>query len=117
MVLLILIRGQALVIRSPGAYQAVFLDNGQVYFGKLESVNRDFLGLHDIYYLRAGTAVQQGAEVAPAAGSQLDLIKLGAELHAPKDEMIINRDHVLFYEDLSENGEIMKLIRKHKAGK
>lgn len=118
-VILVLVRGDGLVIRSPGAYQAVFLDNGQVYFGKLESLNKDFLSLRDIYYLRAGIPVQQGSSQADPSlsGAQLDLIKLGSELHAPKDEMIINKGHVLFYEDLNESGEVMKLIRKHKAGK
>lgn len=110
---LILLRGQQLVIRSPEAYQAVFLDNNQVYFGKLKSVNRDFWSLTDIYYLRAGTVQQIGE----GGETQVDLVKLGAELHAPKDEMIINKEHVIFYEDISENGEIMKLIRRHKSGK
>lgn len=112
LVVLILVRGEKLVIRPGAAYQAVFLDNGQVYFGKLKSLNRDFLSLTDIYYLRAGT-VQRGEE----SGGQVDLIKLGAELHAPRDEMIINKEHVLFYEDISETSEVVKLIRKHKQGK
>lgn len=120
LVFVVLIRGQELIIRTPEAYQAVFLDNGQVYFGKLKAVNRDWWSLTDIYYLRAGT-IQQGALGEDQARdvptlSQLDLIKLGAELHAPKDEMIINKTHVIFYEEISENGEVMKLIRKHKQG-
>lgn len=110
LLVIVVLRGQRLLIRTPSAYQAVFLDSGQVYFGKLHAVNRDFLSLTDIYYLRAGT-VQQGGQTE----GQIDLIKLGAELHAPKDEMIINKDHVLFYEDLNESGEVMRLIRKHKA--
>lgn len=108
----ILVRGEKLVVREGAAYQAVFLDNGQVYFGKLKSLSRDFLSLTDIYYLRAGT-VQQGEQ----SGQQVDLIKLGAELHAPRDEMIIGREHVIFYEDIGEGSEVMKLIRKHKTGK
>lgn len=113
LVVLILFRGQQLVIRSPDAYQAVFLDNNQVYFGKLKSVNRDFWSLSDIYYLRAGTVQQigQGTE------TQIDLVKLGGELHAPRDEMIVNKEHVIFYEDIGDNSEIMKLIRSHKSGK
>lgn len=119
--LLLLFRGQRVVIRNPESYQAVFLDNGQVYFGKLHSLNRDFLSLTDIYYLRAGT-VQQARAAGSSSGSEaevgaVDLIKLGAELHAPRDEMIINKSHVLFYEDLGENGQIMQLIRKHQSGK
>lgn len=111
LVLVIVFRGQQLLIRNPEAYRAVFLDNGQVYFGKLKSLNRDFWSLTDIYYLRAGTIQQAGQE----GNAPLDLVKLGAELHAPHDEMIINKEHVIFYEDLGENGEVMKLIRAHKS--
>lgn len=117
-VVVIVLRGQRLLVRTPSAYQAVFLDNGQVYFGKLGAVNRDFLSLTDIYYLRAGSIQSPpSGGTPPEAGQKIDLIKLGAELHAPKDEMIINREHVLFYEDINENGEVMRLIRKHKTGK
>src|SRR3989344_384732 len=61
-------RGQQLVIRDPGAFQAVFLDNGQVYFGKLRSLNRDLWSLTDIYYLRAGT-LQHGSRGGAFQGS------------------------------------------------
>ena len=110
----LLVRGQSLVIRAPDNYQAVFLDNNQVYFGRLKSVNRDLWSLTDIYYLRAGTVQNAGTGNAE---DKLDLIKLGGELHGPLDEMIINKEHVVFYEDISESGEIMKLIRKHQTGK
>lgn len=110
LVILILVRGQKLVVRTPDAYQAVFLDNNQVYFGKLKSLNRDFWSLTDIYYLRAGTVQQIGS----GGETQIDLVKLGAELHAPKDEMIINKEHVIFYEEIGETSEIMKSIRQHQ---
>lgn len=114
LVLWIVIAGNKLLVRTSDGYQAVFLDNGQVYFGKLKAANRDFLSLTDIYYLRAGS-LQPSADGAPQAAG-VDLVKLGAELHAPRDEMIINREHVLFYEDITESGQVMQLIRKHKAG-
>jgi hypothetical protein len=108
---LLLYQDSGLVVRNEGTFQAVFLDNNQVYFGRLEEVNQDFWSLTDIYYLRTGGTVQQGGAVSP---SQIDLIKLGAELHAPTDEMIIGKEHVVFYEEIGEDSEIMKLIRQHK---
>ena len=111
LVLFVLLRGEKLLIRTPESYQAVFLDNNQVYFGKLKAIDENFWSLTDIYYLRAGT-LQPGTQ---AAGDQIDLVKLGAEIHGPKDEMIINRDHVIFYEEIGEGGQVMKLIRDHKS--
>jgi len=110
-IIVVLARGESdLTVRDPGAYQAVFLDNGQVYFGRLKNLNDDFVSLTDIYYLQSG-ALQQGEEV----GAQIDLIKLGAELHQPRDEMIIHKDHIVFYEDIGRESEVAKLIEQHKA--
>lgn len=104
---LYIFKGERLVVRDSETYQAVFLSNNQVYFGKLKSVNRDLWRLTDVYYLRAGTV--------QSASSEIDLIKLGGELHAPTDEMFINKSHVIFYEAISETGEVMRLIRKHQG--
>ena len=98
-------RGDDLVVRTKDNYQAVFLDNNQVYFGKLKNIGRGLWSLTDVYYLRAGAEGQQGP----------DLIKRGAELHAPEDEMILSKDHVLFYEEIGKTGEVMNLIKQHKA--
>ncbi len=47
-------------------------------------------------------------------GSQL--IKLGEEVHGPEDAMIINRDQVLFYENLKPGGKVSQLIQNYKSG-
>src|SRR6201985_2895939 len=39
-------------------YQAVFLTNGQVYFGKFGNVNSSYVKLTNIYYLQVQQAVQ-----------------------------------------------------------
>ena len=41
-----------------GQYQAVFLTNGQVYFGKLHQVNGEYYRLTDIYYLQVADDLQ-----------------------------------------------------------
>ena len=111
-VILAVVFGQRASRRKADIYEAVFLDNNQVYFGKLSELRGDFIKLTDIYYLRAGT-VQKGE--AGELPSQVDLIKLGSELHGPRDEMIINREHVIFYEEIGDQSEIRKLIRKDKG--
>ncbi len=101
-----------LVIRHPEAFQAVFLDNSQVYFGKLRSLDKNFLSLTDVYYLRAGSVQKTGPD---SSGGQIDLVKLGSEIHAPRDEMIVSRQHVVFYEEVGENSEVAKIIEKSKG--
>lgn len=93
-------------------YHAVFLTNGQVYFGKLASKRGDYLVLTDIYYLQANKAIQPGVEVDK---QDMALVKLGNELHGPKDRMEINKDQVLFIEDLGETSKVMEAIKGYKA--
>jgi hypothetical protein len=99
-------------------YQAVFLTNGQVYFGKVSDASGDYVTLKDIYYLQVTQPPLQGSaeQGQQAAGQQpqISLVKLGNELHGPVDEMHINRSQVLFYEDLKEEGQVVKAIRDYK---
>ncbi len=113
-------------------YEAVFLTNGQVYFGKLSHSNDQYVELTSIYYLQVNQALQAdgtpaatgtgtAANTAAAANSsasnqstQLSLVKLGNELHGPADEMQINRDQILFFEDLKANGQVAQAIAKYQ---
>lgn len=97
-------------------YQALFLTNGQVYFGKLNNINDKYVELTDIYYLQVQQSVQ------PAAGKtgedpQVSLAKLGSELHGPEDKMSVNREQVLFWENLSNDSKVVKVITEAKAKK
>ena len=94
-------------------YQAIFLNSsdGQVYFGKLSVENKDYYKLTDIYYVR----VQQvQPDKNQAAQQNISLAKLGSEIHGPEDVMYIRADHVLFWENLKEDGQVVKAIVEYK---
>lgn len=114
---------KATATKSSG-YQAVFLTNGQVYFGKLGQDTEDYLKLSDIYYLQVVQPPLQGQQTGDAAAAaaaqaaaqpQISLVKLGNELHGPIDEMHISKAQVLFYEDLKNDGNVVKAIDAYKA--
>ncbi len=94
---------------STGDYQAVFLDNGQVYFGKLERSRSDFYLLTDVFYLQSGVSVDQA--------SSLSLTKLGSEAHGPEDRMEINKEHILFIEDMKNDSKVIQAIQQYKTSK
>lgn len=94
---------------SSGDYQAVFLDNGQVYFGILERSRGDFYILTDVFYLQSGVTVEQTAN--------LSLTKLGSEAHGPEDRMQINKEHVLFVEDMKDDSKVVQAIQQYKSTK
>lgn len=93
-------------------YQAVFLDNGQVYFGKLRRFG-DYPVLKDVYYLQITQQLQGSANDA----SNVNLVKLGNELHGPTDQMRINRQSILFIEDLKPDSQVVQAIERMKTGR
>lgn len=96
-------------------YSAVFLDNGQVYFGKLGLSRGGTTTLKDIFYLQTDQAVQP-TSTKTEEQPKLSLVKLGNELHGPKDEMKINNEHILFTETLKNDGQVVKTIISYQKG-
>lgn len=98
-------------------YYAVFLDNGQVYFGHLSKyfTSKNPV-LADIYYLQSTENLQSGEQKAEEQKTEMNLVKLGNELHGPVDAMAINKDHILFVEELKDDGQVVKAIAEHKKG-
>lgn len=95
-------------------YQAVFLTNGQVYFGKLSNPNSRLVTLQDVYYLQLAQSPQPGDNKDAQQQPQISLVKLGNELHGPDDEMKINRDHILFVENMKDNAKVMEAIERYQ---
>jgi hypothetical protein len=97
-------------------FQAVFLTNGQVYFGKFSQINSSYVKLTDIYYLQVQQTVQPSSSSSSSSNNQqVSLAKLGGELHGPEDVMFINRDQVLFWENLKNSGKVVQAIQKYQA--
>lgn len=95
-------------IADPNSYQAVFLNNDQIYFGHLKNIGlSEYLLLTDVYYVKVNE------------NSVGQLVKLGqGEPHSPKNEMIINQEHVLFWENLKIDSPIIKTIQNmHLQGR
>lgn len=94
---------------SDAEYQAVFLTNGQVYFGQLDDRgNEAFVKLRNVYYLNT----QKAAGGDPSAQAQVSLVRLGSEAHGPLNEMQINREHILFIEDLRGDSQVVTAIKQ-----
>ncbi|HET7673657.1 MAG TPA: hypothetical protein VFK11_04060 [Candidatus Saccharimonadales bacterium] len=83
-----------------GKYQAVFLNGGQVYFGKVADINSSYLSLVNIYYLTPNQAVQTDNK---SSNNNFTIRKLGCELHRPQDAMVISRDQIIFWENLKDD--------------
>ena len=85
-------------------YHAVFLDNGQVFFGRLKAPSSDFIELTDVFYVRSETN-KETKEVKNV------LIKRGQEWHGP-DMMYVNSKHVTLIEPVSPGSKVGELIKE-----
>lgn len=94
-------------------YQALFLTNNQVYFGKITDLNNKFVVLNDVFYIENQGSTGQSSS---ANNANYTLRKLGVtELHAPEDKMVVNRDQVSFWENLKDSGQVVKKIKEYKS--
>ncbi len=89
--------------------QAVFLNNGQVYFGKVVDLNSEYVRMSGIYYLT------QNTDSSGKTSGNYTLVKLGCQqIHDPTDQMLINRSQVTFWENLNDDGQVAKSIAEFK---
>ncbi|TAH36699.1 hypothetical protein EYC59_00790 [Candidatus Saccharibacteria bacterium] len=90
-----------------GKYQAVFLNNGQVYFGTIRELNNNFVRVSGVYYLT------QSTDASGKTSSNYTLVKLGCQqIHFPQDQMVINRSQITFWENLEDDGQVVKSIKE-----
>lgn len=103
-----------------GKYQAVFLSNGQVYFGRLSIVDSDYMKLTNVFYLErqlsadtSGTDTKTDTETAnPTGDNNFQLLKYSDVLYGSEDAMVISRDDIIRYENLRPDGVVAKAIAK-----
>lgn len=96
-------------------YQAVFLTNGQVYFGKLHDYGSARPYVTDVYYIQANEgALSADPEAEADAENTQTLVKLGDEIHKPEDKMILNPDAILFVENIADDSGVAEAIKTNK---
>ncbi len=89
-------------VRFNTTYQAVLLDDNQVFYGKIQGLGTSFPVLTDVYYVQR--------EVDPQTkGVKNILVRRGSEWHAP-DRMVINARHIVFVEPVSPGSKVAQLI-------
>ena len=87
---------------------AVFLLDGEAYFGHLEDLPwSGTLVLRDVYYVNDATKITTDFPVG--------LVKRGGELHQPADVMYIRRDKVLAIERVTAASPIGRAIAAERT--
>jgi hypothetical protein len=68
--------------------------------------------MSDIYYLRVNQQVQPNGQQS-SSNNDISLVKLGCELHGPQDQMVINQNQVIFWENLKDDGQVAKAVAEY----
>jgi hypothetical protein len=89
-------------VRIETEYQAVFLDNGQIFYGKLEGAGGTYPLLRDVHYIQRQTDPET-KEVRNV------LLRRGSEWHAP-NLMYLNDRHIVAIEPVTKDSQVAKMI-------
>ncbi len=84
-------------------YQAVHLDTGETYFGKIIKAKDCFITITDVFYF--------------LDDSKQKLVKRDKEVNSSSASLTINHSHILTTENLSKDSPIMKAILKYYKNK
>ena len=88
------------------AYQAVLLDNGQVYYAKMDRLGNEYAVLTDVYYVEHQVDGQT-KEVKNI------LIRRGNEWHAP-NRTVVSGKHIVMVEPVTPGSKVAELIAELK---
>ena len=90
-------------------YQAVFLANGQVFFGRYYDRFGPYVKVASAYY------IQQTSDPSdPSKPPESKIVRRGSELHGPPPEMLVPRGSVLFVEDLAASSPVAQFMARDR---
>ncbi len=93
-------------------YQAVTLTNGQTFFGQMERYGRNTFVITDVYYLQSAQTEVSDDALTESVASGLQLVPLTEDLHQPYNHMVLNREHIIYWQNLQPDSPIMEAITK-----
>ncbi|MEK7202071.1 MAG: hypothetical protein AAB669_00855 [Patescibacteria group bacterium] len=100
---------------TSGPRQAIFLGDGQTYFGYASSLQNQIVTLVDVYYLLPASSTDKTP--IPTTAQKIDLIKLGLggenDLVGATDRMEINRDAIKYIEVMKDDSQVNQKIKEY----
>lgn len=94
-----------------GTYQAVFLVNGQTYFGRYYDRFGPYAKIEGVYY------IQQIPGDDPDKPPDSRIVRRGGELHGPLARVLLPKTAILFVEDLRADSPVARFIEQDQAGR
>jgi len=87
-------------------YQAVFLANGQTYFGHYLDRLGPYVKIENAFYIAAQPTAEEGQT------PESRIIRRGSELHQPLPFVLIPKSAILFVEDLRQDSQVAQFMER-----
>ena len=101
----LLVRLWDFTLPSFGArYQAVFLANGQTYFGHYLDRLGPYVKVENAFYITQQPTAEEGQT------PESRIIRRGSELHQPLPFVLIPKSAILFVEDLRQDSQVAQFM-------
>ncbi len=94
-----------------GRYQAVFLANGQAYFGRYSDRLGSYAKIEGVYY------IQTSKSDDPDKQPESRIVRRGSELHGPQDRILVPKTAILFIEDLKPDSPVARFMEQDQAAR
>lgn len=90
-------------------YWAVYLDSGQVFYGRKDKSDKNYVVMSNVFYYHPAIKSTKSGNVR--------LVKVGTEIHQPQDFVYVNKVHIDRQEQLSNDSKVVKAIEQYGEGK
>lgn len=94
---------------SSSAFWAVYLDSGQVFYGKKDKSDKNYVVMNNVFYYHPAIKLTKSGNVR--------LVKVGTEIHQPQDYVYVNKQHIERQEQLTDDSKVVKAIKQYGEGK
>lgn len=94
---------------SSSEFWAIYLDSGQVFYGKKDKQNQNYVTMTSVFYYQPG--------VRSTSSENIRIIKVGTEIHQPQDYVYVNKQHIERQEQLTDDSKVVKAIEQYGEGK
>jgi len=90
---------------SSSAFWAVYLDSGQVFYGRKDKSDKNYVVMSNVFYYHPAIKLTKSGNVR--------LVKVGTEIHQPQDFVYVNKQHIDRQEQLSSDSKVVKAIEQY----
>ncbi|MBM3703387.1 MAG: hypothetical protein FJW63_10485 [Actinobacteria bacterium] len=99
------------LLKYRGSYQAVFLTNGQAYFGNITEITNEYILLKEPYSIKVQQ--KQTDEEGQTKQSEIKLLSIEDEFYKPEGYMLIEKSAINFIEELKDSSQIIDIIENY----